>query len=184
MRITIGTKLTAGFMLVLLVLVALAYYSVSISQKSLKESVGNSSMFLAEEILNRIEQNIYLKIEELQKYSKICLLQKTVLESNREFEKLGSTEEHINRKDREWISASKDEITPFMKILISDELSDDLREDFIHFYKKKYGYDVFECVSVANRYGASVAQTGKTSDYRQNDEEWWQVARERGFCHR
>jgi PAS domain S-box-containing protein len=168
-------------MLVLLVLVALAYYSVSISQKSLKESVGNSSIFLAEEILNRIEQNIFLKVEELQKYSKGSLLQKTVLESNREFEKLNSIEEYINRKDREWISASKDEITPFMKNMISDELSDDLREEFIKFYKKKYGYDVFEVVSVANRYGANVAQTGKTFDYRQDDEEWWQVAKERDF---
>jgi len=181
MRIKIGTKLTVGFMLLLSVVVALASYAVSITQKSLKESVGNSSIFLAEEILNRIEQNIYLKVEELQKYAKGYLLEKTLLESNREFEKLTSIEEYINRKSREWIAASKDEITPFMKGLISNELSNHLREEFIQFYEEKYGYKVFEVVFVSNKYGANVAQTEKRTDYRQDDEEWWQVAKERGF---
>lgn len=65
MKIKIGTKLTVGFMLVVLLLVTLAVYSVIVSQKSLRESVGKSSIFLVDEMLRRINQNIYLKIEEL-----------------------------------------------------------------------------------------------------------------------
>lgn len=181
MRIKIGTKLTTGFMLVLLMLVALSLYSFNVNQKSLQKSVGNSSVFLAEEILNRIEQNIYLKVEVLQTHSKHILLQKTVLESNKEFEKLDSIKEYINEKEREWISAPTDEITPFMRELTGNDLANALREEFIQFYKKKYGYKVFEVVSIMNKYGANIAQTGKTLNYRQDDENWWQVAKEDGF---
>ena len=47
----------------------------------------------------------------------------------------------------------------------------------IDFFCAKYGYRVFGEIFVTNRYGANVIQTGRTTDYRQDDEEWWQRAR-------
>ncbi|NNM26240.1 MAG: HAMP domain-containing protein, partial [Phycisphaerales bacterium] len=38
------------------------------------------------------------------------------------------------------------------------------------------GYEVFPEVFLTNRYGGNVAQSNRTSDYRQDDEEWWQRA--------
>ncbi len=181
MNIKIGTKLTAGFILVVLLMAAMALYSVSTSRRSLQESIGNSSMFLADEMLRKIDENIYLKINELQKYTKDSLLQKTVLESNKEFDRIDRIEEYINQRDREWISAPKEQITVFMRELISNELSNNLRQNFIEFYKKEYGFKVFELVAITNKYGAYIAQTGKTFDYRQDDEQWWQIARKKGF---
>jgi len=35
---------------------------------------------------------------------------------------------------------------------------------------------------VTNKYGATVALTEKTSDYRQDDEQWWKDAKEDGLC--
>lgn len=181
MRIRIGTKLMAGFALVIVLMVALALYSTTISQKSLQQSVGESSMFLAEEMLRRINHSIYLKIEDLQSFSECSLVQETLSESNREFERLDDIEEYVTQEDRKWVSAPKDQITPFMQDLISNELSDNLRREILLFYEKKYGYRVFEEIFITNRFGANVAQTTKTSDYRQDDEEWWQVTRERGL---
>ena len=51
MRIRIGTRLIADFMLVILLMVALSLYFTSISQRSLQQSVGKSSIFIAEEML-------------------------------------------------------------------------------------------------------------------------------------
>jgi len=65
MRIKIGTKLIAAFVLILTLMVALALYLMNKSHQSLEESVGKSSVFLAEEMLKRMNQGIYLKIEEL-----------------------------------------------------------------------------------------------------------------------
>ncbi|MBW2038544.1 MAG: PAS domain S-box protein [Deltaproteobacteria bacterium] len=181
MRIKISTKLIIGFMLVVLLMVALTLYSVNRSQKSLQESVGESSTSLIEEMLKRIDNIIYFRIEHLRARSHGLWLQKTVSESNQEFEKLDNIQEYINKKDKKWTSAPKEEITPFMQELISNELSNNLRKEFIELYEKKYGYRVFGEVSVTNKYGANVAQTGRTSDYRQEDEEWWQIAKERGL---
>ncbi|MDY7030668.1 MAG: HAMP domain-containing protein, partial [Thermodesulfobacteriota bacterium] len=179
MSIRIGTKLIAAFIPVILLMVALALYLTSISQKSLRQSVGESSMFLAEEMLKRISRSIYLKIELLQSHSHNILIQKLLLESNREFKKFDSVEEYITQKDREWISVPKDQITPLTQHLINNELANNLRQEIVEFYRKKYGYTIFEEIFITNRHGANVAQTTKTSDYKQDDEDWWQIAKER-----
>ena len=175
MRINIGTKLITGFMLIVLMMVALSFYFVSVSRKSLEQCVVGDSIFLAEEMMRGIDRAISLYIEQLQTYLEHPLLQKTVLESNKEFERLNSIEKYINRKDREWVSAPGDEITPFMMELIRNELSRGLRMEFTGFYR------VFGQIFVTNKYGANVAQTGKTTDYRQDDEDWWQIVKEKGL---
>ena len=67
-----------------------------------------------------------------------------------------------------------------MRDLIDNELSAELRE-LMEFYKERYGYYVFAEAFVTNKYGANVSQTAKTSDYRQDDEDWWQMAMEKGL---
>ena len=181
MKLKIGTKLISSFLLIVLLMAILAFYSAGISQTFLKDAVGKSSKFLAEEMLQRIDQGIYLMLEVFQTHLKHQALQNTVLKSNEEFEKLASIENFVAQKDREWTTAAEEEVTSHMNALLSNELSNELREEFIRFYEEKYGYRVFAEVFATNKYGANVAQTGKTTDYRQDDEEWWQIARERGF---
>ena len=96
MRTRIGTKLIASFVLFVLLIVAVALYSVVVSEKSLKESIGTSSVFLAEEMLRRVDESVYLKIEGLQRYLKRSYLQETVIKSNREFDKLGNIDEGLD----------------------------------------------------------------------------------------
>ena len=177
----IAAKLVAGFLLVVLCIVALTLYSVDTAQRSLEESVGKNTVFLAEEMLEKMDQSIFFNVETLQRYTKVFLLQNIISESNREFGRLKSISEYIDKEDRAWVAAPKDEITPFMQGLIDNQLSDGLRTTFIEFYFKKRGARVFPEVLVTNKYGAIVALTGKTADYRQNDKKWWQAAKKKGF---
>ncbi len=181
MRIRIRTKLFAGFMLLIFLMFALTMYLVSLSQKSLQQSIGRSSLLLAEEMLKRIGHDIYHKIEEIQILSNKLSLQESFSESNSKFENLNNIKEYINQRDKEWGSLPEGEISPLMQDLISNELSTGLRKEIVEFYKKKYGYEVFSEIFSTNKYGANIAQTGRTSDYRQDDEEWWQIAKEKGF---
>lgn len=66
--------------------------------------------------------------------------------------------------------SAKDEVTPFMQLLINNELSGNLREKFIGFGEKEYGCRVFSEIIITNKYGANAAQTEKTTDYYQADE--------------
>ena len=176
-----GKKLFIGFIVVVLLMVVLAVYLTEVSQRSLQQTVGTHSILLAEEMLDRINHDIYIKIEELQLHLKDDSLQNIIRHSNRKFENLDSLQEYVNQKDREWVQTPKDQITPFMQVLIHNELSNHLRRELVEFYNNKYGYKLFGEIIVTNKYGANVAQTGRPSDYRQDDETWWQIARDTGL---
>ena len=115
----INQKLILGFLIVALLIGVVGYISVNISQKALQNAIGENSVLLAEESLDKIDRSIYNRIEEFQAYSRDLILQDAVVKSNQEFEKLGNIQEYIDKKDKEWISTPKEEITPFMQELIN-----------------------------------------------------------------
>jgi diguanylate cyclase (GGDEF)-like protein/PAS domain S-box-containing protein len=173
-------KMILGFSVIILSIWVVEFFAVDISKKALKKSIEKSSVSLAVQTIDELDKNIFRRIEETQLYSKDLRLQKTVLESNREFAKLDDIQAYINKKDLEWTSAPKESITTFMQKIINNVLSNDLREK-INYFRNKYGYDVFSELLVTNKYGANVAQTGKTTDYSHDDEKWWQTAKNERF---
>jgi len=176
----IGEKLILGFLSVALLVVTAGYISASKSQKALQNSIGQASVTLATEVARYIDVSIYKRIETFEEYARNPAVQQAVSQSNREFEELADIQAYINDKDRQWTSAPKEEITAFMQELIDNELSKELREK-IAVYEEKNGYTVFGEVFVTNKYGANVYQTGKTTDYYQADELWWQQAKIHGL---
>jgi signal transduction histidine kinase len=172
----IKQKLTLSFISIALLVAVVGYISVNASQKALQKSIGEQSTALAANMIEHIDRCIYSRIETFQEYSKNSIIQRVISQSNREFEKLDNIQTYISEKDREWTSTPKEEVTTFMQELINNELSEKLREK-TSFYQDKYCYRVFGEVFVTNKYGANTAQTGKTTDYYQADEQWWQMAK-------
>ena len=171
-----GHKLILGFAGVTLLTTAVVYTSMRASRKELQEAIGRSSVAFAAQMLGRIDRSIHGRIESFQAYSRVPLLQRVIAASHKDFAGLGDVRAHIQAKDQEWCSTPKGEMTPLMRGIIGNELSEALRKR-IGFYEDKYGYRVFGEVFVTNKYGANVAQTGRTSDYYQADEQWWHNAR-------
>ena len=176
----IRTRLILGFLTVSLLVGLVGLSSVYISQQYLEKTIGENSILLAEETLNKIDRSIYARIEQLQ----LCnyndqQLHDALIKSNKEFEELIDIQSYIDEKDKEWINTPEKEITPFMQNIINNELSKKLREK-IEFYEKDRGYKVFGEIFITNKYGANIAQTGKTTDYYQGDEEKFQKAKENG----
>jgi len=177
----IKQKLTWGFISIALLVAVVGYISVNASQRALQKSIGLVSGVLAKEIVEQIDRNIYNRIEICQEYCGELEVQNIVSESNKEFEQIDNIQSYIDQIDRQWISTSKEKTTEFMRKLINNnELSQKLREK-LNFYEEKNGYKLFGEIFVTNRYGANVAQTGKTSDYYQADENWWQEAKKNGI---
>ncbi|MBW2202831.1 MAG: hypothetical protein JRF52_01715, partial [Deltaproteobacteria bacterium] len=181
MRTGIRTKILGGFLLIILLAAALSLYSGAISEGSLEASVGSNSVFLAEEISKRISHDIYTKIGELQTLSMHSHFQETLQESNTRFKKIGDVEDWIEQRETEWVAAPKGKITPFMRQLIDNELSRELREGFIELFERKHGYRCISEILVTNKYGAVVAETRKTPRYRQNNQSWWQETKNQGI---
>ena len=176
----IGQKLILGFVSVASLIGVAGYICLDASQKALQKTIGKSSSKLAQETIDKVDRSIFNRVEEFQAYHRDLILQEAVEKSNQGFEKLDGIQSYIEQKDKEWTSVPKETLTDFMQELINNRLSDELR-NWLKFYEEKYGYQVFGEVFVTNKYGANAAQTGKTTDYYQADEEWWQNAKTDGL---
>ena len=86
----------------------------------------------------------------------------------------------IQESDREWVATEPKELTPFMLELINNDAAKVLKA-VVSNDKKSDSVFTFEEIFVTNEFGANVAQTGKTSDYDQSDEDWWQQAKQNGI---
>jgi len=179
----ISQRLTLAFVGIALLVAAVGHIAINASRDALRQSIGQLSVVLADKTLSGVDRSIYNRIEQLQAYSKDLAIEQVLLESNRRFAQLHNVAEYIDEKDRAWRSAPKEKVTPFMQDLIANELSAEIRKklELKAFYKQKYGYVLFGEVFVTNQYGANAAQTAKTTDYYQADEDWWQNTRRDGL---
>jgi PAS domain-containing protein len=173
-------KLILGFLLIALLSWIAGIYTVYVNKKELQELILKDTETLLIETLDKVDRHINSRIELFQEYSRDLIVKNTIYKSNKDFEELKNREAYLVKLDREWTNTPEKEIAHFMKDLLENNLSEELRGK-ISFYEQKHGYSVFGEVFVTNRYGANVALTGRTTDYRQDDEEWWQGAQKNGI---
>jgi len=176
----ISAKLTIAFLTVGLLVLFVGFFSAKKSQEIFQESVGQETIKLARVTLDKIDRTIYLRAEQLQAYFEDLILQDIIKKSNSEFSGKENYKLHIQEKDKEWGSVDKEAVTPFMQEIVNNKLSGNLQK-IMDYYERKYGYKVFGEIFITNKFGANIAQTGKTTDYFQADEDWWQKAKEKGL---
>ncbi len=70
----INQKLTLGFLSIALLVGVVGYLAVNASQKTLQESIGEDSVTLAVETMNKIDRDIYARIEGVQVYAEAMLI--------------------------------------------------------------------------------------------------------------
>lgn len=175
-------KLGIGFASLVLLIWIFGSIAIETSTGALRRSLGEHAVASNMESLDLLERDVFRKINHFREFQFNPDLQEALALSNQEFEALGEdVEAYIDEKDKEWMSAGRETVTPFIAELLDNKASRMLR-DKIARYEKVYGErNPFAEVFVTNRFGANIAETGKTSDYRQNDEAWWQDAKRQGI---
>ena len=173
-------KLLLGLLSLALLIWVVGFYAVSVSERAQRECIERSSMSLALQLIDKIDSTIHERMHAFEEYATSPFLRAVLHKTNLAFERLPDVQGYIDRQDQVWRATASSELTPFMKELIGNELSGRFHKKR-EFYKRHYACDVFPEVFVTNRFGANIAQTGKTYDYRQDDEEWWQLAKREGL---
>ena len=176
----IKTKLQFSLLIIIFLIGAGGLISLYLVSESIKNTIGNEAILLNKEILSSLDESIYNNILESKELASDPRLIEALSKSNSDFANLENPIEYIKQQDQEWISSETNEITPFMSMIIDSSPSDILRQKS-NFFKESYDYDVYPEIFLTNSYGVNVAQTGKTSDYMQNDEEWWIQAKQNGI---
>lgn len=107
-------------------------------------------------------------------------IQNALVQSNETFSEIENVESIILQLDERWQDSDPNELDSVAYNLIHNESGEIIRqfiqEDINSESKFKYA-EIF----VTNAYGANVAQSGKTSDFRQDDEKWWQESKKHGI---
>ncbi|MEW6426506.1 MAG: PAS domain S-box protein [Thermodesulfobacteriota bacterium] len=181
MKAAIGNKIMAGFLLVMLAMGGLAYYLVLAGEHHLHEAIGRESADLAAFLLKRIDRRILALTRELQIHtSHNPQLFEHLAAAKARFASLPDRERVIAARDREW--SAMDNRSPLIQAVTDSPLSARMRREFLEVALLQYGYPIFAEVFFTDAYGTVTAATGRTDDYRQDDEQWWRIAREEGLA--
>lgn len=173
--LTIAHKLICGVLLLVSLTWGIGLYAIVVSRRSLRESIVENSELRAIDTIEEVDRTVDEIIKDWRTYAYTPLLRQSLKASNKQFEEMTDRQAYIDQIDETWINVPKGKTNEVMRSLMQNELGDDL----IKRVKAagKHRDHIFDEVFITNRYGANVAQTGRTSDYRQNDELWWQLAK-------
>ena len=153
--------------------------SLKMSEDSLTNLQVHESEVLASNLIKEVDKAIYNRIMDSSIIAYDPEITELLESSNTSFGNLENRDEEIEKKDEEWILAENDQLPDFGEKILQNKISTSFR-DKIEFFNEKTGYVLLGEIFVTNSYGVNVAQSGKTSDYKQNDEAWWQIAKQYG----
>ena len=176
----IAHKLILGMMLPAVVVGLVGMYILAVGQESMRSTIDDTSAAYVRAIMSEIDRAMHSRIISWQAYTSGQDIQQVLENANRLMEQKTDRESYIDKRDAEWRAAAGDTNTAFMRGMLQSRVSRDLKalRDKLN---QGYGHVVFPEIFITDRYGANVAQTNRTTDYRQNDEEWWQQARDDGL---
>ncbi|WP_316506478.1 PDC sensor domain-containing protein [Nitrosopumilus sp.] len=130
--------------------------------------------------LQILQGEINMKIEQSRKLVSLPQIQQALVESNTSFAATGAPEEIIRQINDRWQSSDPDTPNSVAFNLINNPSADILRSMMDTDRKSESQFKYAE-IFITNAFGANVAQSEKTSDYRQDDEVWWQKAKQNGL---
>ena len=129
--------------------------------------------------LQILQAEINMKIEQSRDLVNLPQIQQSLTESNAAFAATGSSDELIRQIEEQWESSDPDVPNSVAYNLIHNPAADVLRSIMDADQKSESQFKYAE-IFVTNQYGGNIAQSHKTSDYKQNDELWWQKAKQNG----
>jgi len=130
--------------------------------------------------LQILQAEINMKIEQSRELVNLPQIQQSLAESNASFARTGFPEEIIRQVEERWLSSDPDVPDSIAFNLIHNPAADEIRSIMDADQKSESQFKYAE-IFITNQYGGNIAQSHKTSDYKQNDELWWQKAQQNGI---
>lgn len=176
--LNIRTQLFLGYGALLAVLLGAGVLGLGQLELEMRGLIGESSRSVARSLIEQLEQSVYGRLGLMREIALTTPeLEEALRRSNEEMAASGSLPEirrRIELDDETWRGWTGGAMPDVMAAVDAHPVSDLLRRK-LDFFRREAGYHVFGEIFVTNRYGVNVAQTSRTSDYRQDDEEWWRA---------
>ncbi|MFM1559116.1 MAG: response regulator [Roseibacillus sp.] len=156
------------------------FYVERISEETLQGAIEEAAEAAVSSVQDEIDRVLRTRTANWQAYGRSSHVRRALQKSNAEFSVLEDPDGRVMEIDRLWRGDEPVEKEVLVDQFLDESLSMDLMET-LEMLKEVSGYKVFREVIVTNAYGGNVAQSGMTTHYRYNDEEWWQQAKKNGL---
>jgi diguanylate cyclase (GGDEF)-like protein/PAS domain S-box-containing protein len=175
---TIIRQILAAFLLLTFTLGGAGYIGISHIQDELTTHISADSIKQASTLIDNIDENIYNRIKQLQVYSEIFSLTEHLERSNASFKAIQNHSQYIHAIEMMWENGDH---SPVINDILTNPASNEMQA-FVNTMNNGYGAQLFSEMFVTNKYGVVIATSGRTSDYLQSDEAWYQEAlKEKSF---
>ncbi len=158
---------------------AVGTYATRTSETNLRQVIEQRSAAEARALMDEIDRLLQTRLANWRAYARSQLVQTTLRNANQQFEAIADTEAYLQEQEEQWQQVPADDLSPRMRELMTNELGEDLRL-WVDKLEETSGFPVYGEVFVTNAHGANVAQTRRTEDFYQGDEDWWIQTREQG----
>jgi signal transduction histidine kinase len=169
----IQTKIVTGYLVCLILILAVAAYSNHVGQRLLLENTGRHSIQMARQLIKQLGRELDIHIRHMGSVVHDGTLKALLDRSNLDFAAHRERAAYIARQEKIWHSAASVQT-------IDTPVSTALRDRLGCFFRCGSDAAQYADVLLTNRYGAVVVQTCSTGAYFQGNAPWWRQAKEDG----
>jgi|GEM_PF-1443351 len=173
-------KLILGAVLPAALIASIGLVTNHLTRRVLTSALENNTLARSRALLDEVDRLMATHVAEWRSYALSAVVQEALASSNATFDHMSSAQEQIDSDDDAWRATPAERNTPLMDRLFSNDLAIDMKNRLFRLDGDNT-FPLFREVFVTNRYGANIAQTNRTSDYRQDDEDWWRLAKKNGI---
>jgi two-component system sensor histidine kinase/response regulator len=147
------------------------------AETSLRESLTSAAANEVAAVHDEIDRTLRNWIATWQAHGRSALMQEMLKASNADCAAMPDVYSYMDGNDLLWTQSTNPDFHALLDELLASASSQDFMSTLDELSMAN-GYPVFGEVLVTNAYGALVAMSGQTTDFRQDDEDWWQAAKQ------
>ncbi len=175
----IGIKISLSIAIIIIIFSSGLLLSITQTREAMINETGQSAITFSRDINDRLDQRVHGVLTLMKVIALDPEIERLVIESNQEFEKIEDVDAYLAEKEAQWHSYAGKE-NPVFNEMIKNPMSQRL-EFFREQFSDAVKVDIFPELLIANKYGATIAENNRLTDWDQSDRLQFQNSRDYGF---
>jgi signal transduction histidine kinase len=160
-----------------------AFYGIftfDLSISEMKKLLGTRNEGFTFNMMQVLDQTLDDRLTDFQDIAKTRFMKDTIHESNRNFADIPGINSYLeNNGNAIKFNNQIEENDLFLRQLVDVNISN-LLSEIIDFYNDVYNHEVVKELYITNEFGVIIGYGSGVSDILQNDEDWWNIAKNEG----
>jgi len=175
----IGIKISFSIAIIIAVFSAGLLVSIDQTREAMIKQTGENAISFSRDITDRLDQRVHDGLVSLQIIAIDSDVRQLVIDSNNKFDNMENVGSYVADKRAEWESYDGKD-NPLFNEMVVNPLSQRL-ELFRQTFHESNGIDIFPEIFITNKYGATIAENNRLTDWDQSQRLQFQNTRDDGW---